>query len=406
MRTALSGPIILYGNDNPQQISDTDAGPNIDYQGNALIDSRYVSAAVAAPTAGGINSWFIPSLVEDLVGIPRALGGANIAAAQAATNGGFFTLASANAAGIAVNVPFIPQGSPITPGSTAQVNVLALDFGMALCTTTTAAATAKTVTITGPVSAAYALRFFYPGQRLIIPGAGASSTLPLFCTVLATPTAAAAGSVVSAAGTVTVDTAAGTVVTASAVGTADRLYGIVASPVIAAGAANIYDPAQLVARTLSVTASGGASGSVLVRGYDIYGQAMSESITIVGSGVSTTQKKAFKYISSAQAIGAGVTTGTLSIGTTDVFGFGIRSDLFEYTDIYYNGALITASTGWLAADITSPATTTTGDVRGTYAVQSASDGTKKLIVFQVPAAAQACKSTNIDNRLLAGVVQA
>jgi len=405
MRTSYQGPIVLYGSDNPLQVDNTDAGPNIDYQGNALIDSRYVSAATAAPSSGGVNAWFVPNITENLVGIPRALGAANIAAAQAATNGGFFTLASANTAGIAVNVPFIPQGNGITPGSTAQVNVLALDFGMALCTTTTGAA-AATVTITGPVSAAYALRFFYPGQRLIIPGAGATSTTPLFTTVLATPTAAAAGSVVSAAGTITVSSPALTVVTASAVGSADRLYGIVASPVIAAGAANVYDPAQLVSRTLSVTASGAATGSVLVRGFDIYGQAMSESITIVGTGISTTQKKAFKYISSAQAIGAGVTTGTLSIGTTDVFGLPLRSDLFEYTDLYYNGVLITAATGWTTADITSPATTTTGDVRGTYAVQSASDGTKKLIVFQVPVAAQATKATNIDARLLVGVVQA
>jgi hypothetical protein len=33
---------------------------------------------------------------------------------------------------------------------------------------------------------------------------------------------------------------------------------------------------------------------------------------------------------------------------------------------------------------TSPATTTTGDVRGTYAVQSATDKTKRLFFYQNP----------------------
>ena len=78
---------------------------------------------------------------------------------------------------------------------------------------------------------------------------------------------------------------------------------------------------------------------------------------------------------------------TVSVGTADVFGFPLRADAFAYVPIYWNNTLITASTGFVAAVTTDPATVSTGDVRGTYAVQTASDDTKKLQVFWRPNAA-------------------
>jgi len=86
MRTSLSGPVILYGNDNPQQISETDSGPNVDYQTNALLDSRYVSQATASGAQegnGGVLSWHNPVEVEALSAIPRTLSNTVLAAAQA-----------------------------------------------------------------------------------------------------------------------------------------------------------------------------------------------------------------------------------------------------------------------------------------------------------------------------------
>ena len=52
----------------------------------------------------------------------------------------------------------------------------------------------------------------------------------------------------------------------------------------------------------------------------------------------------------------------------------------------WNNATIAASTGYLAAVLTTP-TATTGDVRGTYALQSAaSNGTLRVMATQTPIA--------------------
>jgi len=48
-----------------------------------------------------------------------------------------------------------------------------------------------------------------------------------------------------------------------------------------------------------------------------------------------------------------------------------------------NNAAITATTGYVATVVTT-ATATTGDVRGTYALQTASDGTLIVGVSQTP----------------------
>jgi hypothetical protein len=417
MRTSLDGPVILYGNDNPQQISNTDAGPNADYQSNALLDSRFASQVTAAGEGAnaGILAWHNTVELETLSAIPQALSTTIIAAAQAVTAGNFFTLASANALGVAVNIPLVPQGTAIQPTS-AVLPVLALDFGFALATTNVTAGTANQMTITGPTptpagsaSAVYATRFFYPGQRIIVAGAGnAAGTLPLFTTVLATDRYAAAGQALQAAGVILMANNALFAGANMQVGTSDQEYGVAAKPVVKGGALRIYDPAQVISRVVTVTASGASTGSVLVRGYDIYEQPISQNITIAGTATATGTK-AFKYISSVFFNVGGTLTGTLAIGTADIIGFPTRSDEFEYTNIYAAGAYITSSTGYVPADQTSPATNTaggSGDVRGTYALQTASNGSRRFVFTQIAPIATAKLFTNIDQRGICGVVNA
>lgn len=143
---------------------------------------------------------------------------------------------------------------------------------------------------------------------------------------------------------------------------------------------NLYDPTKNIARNLRFTSVGNDStGTATIRGYDIYGYPMTETITLANATV-VSAKKAFKFISSITPAGT-LSGSNLSVGTGDVYGFPIRVDNFFYTKIVWNAAVITATTGFLAADTTSPATATTGDVRGTYAVQSASDNAKRLQMF-------------------------
>jgi hypothetical protein len=144
---------------------------------------------------------------------------------------------------------------------------------------------------------------------------------------------------------------------------------------------NLWNPQALVARAVSVTGvTSGTGGDFLVSGYDIYGVPMSEKIT-AGAGVSTVNgKKAFKYI--ASVVPQFTDAHNYSVGTTDIYGLPLRSDFFGDVSINYAAAAITANTGYVAAVTTSPASTTTGDVRGTYALQTAANASNRLVVRQ------------------------
>src|SRR6185312_3690541 len=145
---------------------------------------------------------------------------------------------------------------------------------------------------------------------------------------------------------------------------------------------SMYDPTAAIARNVRITSGGNDSGiTFLVAGYDLYGYPQTEQITGANIGVASG-KKAFKFITSITPSAA--VASTASAGTGDVYGLPLLSSFWGDVDVVWNNACITANTGYTAADTTSPATATTGDVRGTYAVQSASDGTKRLMVYVNP----------------------
>lgn len=154
------------------------------------------------------------------------------------------------------------------------------------------------------------------------------------------------------------------------------------------GTVQLWDPTKALSRNVTITTASGDTAVYTVLGYDIYGYPMTEAIT--ANGASTVSgKKAFKYVASVTPVG---TIGaTITVGIGDVFGFPIYSATFVAgaqadISISWNAAVITASTGYTAGVTTTPSATT-GDVRGTYAVQSASDATKRLVVTQSPAVA-------------------
>lgn len=147
------------------------------------------------------------------------------------------------------------------------------------------------------------------------------------------------------------------------------------------GSLQTYDRHSAISRALVVTWAGNdATANLLVSGYDIYGAPMTEQIS-GASGTTSAGKKAFKAVVSA--VPGGTLSGSnISLGTTDTFGFPIAAFAFAYADITWNSTTGT-STGFTAALI-GPSTSTTADVRGTYAVPSAADGTKRLQVFVMP----------------------
>jgi hypothetical protein len=177
------------------------------------------------------------------------------------------------------------------------------------------------------------------------------------------------------------DTASSTTMTAQATG-----LTALAQPFGQSNSIYLWNPQALVSRAVSIVpVSGTSTAQVIftVSGYDIYGVPMTETITVPTSTTTSTTtngKKAFKYIAS---VTPNVTNAiTYSVGTTDIYGLPLRSDFFSDVSINYNSAAITANTGFVAAVTTSPATSSTGDVRGTYALQSAADGSKRLSIRQ------------------------
>jgi hypothetical protein len=137
--------------------------------------------------------------------------------------------------------------------------------------------------------------------------------------------------------------------------------------------------------TLTTHGSSIVAMTVLVTGLDEYGVTMSEAISVAATGTSETDvgKKAFKHVRSIAITTAGnATTNTLNVGFGDVLGLpvflGEKGFVLKEME---DGAAPTAGT--VLAGVTTAATTTTGDVRGTYDPNSACNG---ALVFQLAVA--------------------
>lgn len=152
------------------------------------------------------------------------------------------------------------------------------------------------------------------------------------------------------------------------------------------GSICFWDPTKAVSRSIQIVSGGNDSGiNFTVTGFDLYGYPMQETRAGGNAGASNFQK-AFKYIQSVTHTGS--IASTVTVGTTDVLGFPLRSDFFGDVTLIWNNTYITAATGYTAAVTTSPATAATGDVRGTWNLAStsggASDGTKRIQLSLTP----------------------
>lgn len=123
----------------------------------------------------------------------------------------------------------------------------------------------------------------------------------------------------------------------------------------------------------NVVAAWTGTSVMTVTGTDEYGNTVVESSA---SGTSMAGKKAFKTVT-AVTVSADVTLAT--VGTGDVLGLPVHlpEKGFVVKELEDGAA---ATNGTVVAGVTSAATATTGDVRGTYDPNSAADGAK---VFQL-----------------------
>ncbi len=148
----------------------------------------------------------------------------------------------------------------------------------------------------------------------------------------------------------------------------------------------IWNPNTVAGRCITIVATGADTGNWTIAGRDAYGFKISEQI--VSSNVSMTSKKAYKYISAVTAPGT-LGSSTITIGTADVWGFPMLVQHPAYVTIWWgassNASLVALSSGGHTFGSSLPtATSTNGDVRGTYGSSTASNSSNRLVMFVSP----------------------
>lgn len=390
--SALSGPVIVYGVAGTSTGGEgAQAGPGISYQGDALLDPRFPYAPGANnPAAVGIYMSPYPMVID---AIPSTIADNNIAASQS-PGAAALTLVSTSGAGIfkvstiirADNSSFTPSGGTALaidgPYSPLQVG--------ALPATTTLTSSVNSSTTSIPVTSAAAFSLVVPyfiqiDTEIMLVTSISSNTLTATRGALGTTGAAHANA-------------------ATVMGLAGSNPGGNTSTSGGDFVEAIFDPSKAIARALRIT-SGGDDHLITfnVVGYDLYGAPMHENITGTNGSIATGLK-AWKYVTSITPSAAAA--GTVKVGTSDIYGFPLRVDRFEYCQVYWATAFITASTGFVGAIATSPSTAVLGDVRGTYAVQgTASDGTRRLGMYVNLTANNALMATTANSASLFGTTQ-
>jgi hypothetical protein len=157
---------------------------------------------------------------------------------------------------------------------------------------------------------------------------------------------------------------------------------------------------------------GDTGWTATIVGYDAYGVKTTQAQAVTANNVAYSTKT-FKFIQSVTPSKTGSTTGTLSVGTSDLFGLNFLEEAWEHLTVYWAGAPMTSTTGFTAADMTNPATSSTGDVRGTIQTgaagpgsgvgANASNGTRRLVIYQRLSPRRLLAGTATD---LFGVTQA
>lgn len=149
-------------------------------------------------------------------------------------------------------------------------------------------------------------------------------------------------------------------------------------------------------RCVTITAAGANTATYRVEGYDVYGRFMTANVAAPStSTVATT--KAFKTVTRIVNINATAGTNGLTAGYNDSLGLPVRvTDAGYVVSVRWNNALAQDAGTFVAAVITDPATSATGDVRGRYTPSNAADGVKRLVMaIAIPAIGCGPQSTTV-----------
>jgi hypothetical protein len=176
------------------------------------------------------------------------------------------------------------------------------------------------------------------------------------------------------------------------------------------GTVAAWNPQFGTGRNITIAMSSNLDGgSFTILGRDMYGFKMSE--TIAAGSTTLTGKKAFKYITSIQASTTLTSTGFL-IGYGDVYGFPLKlpyvsintAVAFSSNALTFTAGTVSSVTVVLASTVATQ-TSTTPDVRGTYASSIASNGTVRMQMIQNTDAFQMSQITASDVSPLFGATQ-
>lgn len=141
-----------------------------------------------------------------------------------------------------------------------------------------------------------------------------------------------------------------------------------------------------VPRCVTITAAGANTATYLISGFDFYGTPMSELVAAPSTST-VVSTKAFRTVTSVVNANATAGTNGITVGFNDRLGLPIRvTDPVYILNVKWDATLAANAGTFVAAVQTSPATTTTGDVRGLYTPTSAANGARRLVMaIAVPA---------------------
>lgn len=167
-------------------------------------------------------------------------------------------------------------------------------------------------------------------------------------------------------------------------------------------AIGVWNPASVCGRGVTMQTYGNSSNDVgvwTIAGRDVYGFKVTETIT--ASTVAMNSLKTYKYISAITAPGTLGSTG-LTVGTADLYGFPMLVQGPQYVNMWFgatsSATYISANTGnHTFGSSRSVATSSGGDVRGTYASTVASNGTSMRVYMQVTPMAGANSTMSLSS---------